>query len=706
MSNHQNEDTELCEQCRKQGIPGSLQPATKGNRSVSPLYWYIEGWPGVGPKLSSICSFCRLLDKVVALHEPLRREKIGIQWRVEVSPYGFLDLQSISQHKIRIERFQVSLEFRRPDENYWVVERKSQHNLQLASDGFNQGIFGRLGHNRPVPSRCDFSLFRDWIELCGNHHDTCRHVRYELDFPLRLIDVKRHCVVMAPSNSRYVALSYVWGTKKQLTLKNDTLQTFGTDGSLYENHQLPKTIKDAMTATRKLGERFLWVDALTIVPDDKQGKAIQIAKMGLIYSGAFLTIVAAAGDDSFAGLPGVESDSRNIQDNEAVVCGRKLSLLGMSICSRDEYLFSVGSSTWNSRGWTYQEKMLSKRLLIFAEDQVHFHCCAATYCEDTHLENSNPNVSFEFEQEYYFREESKQHNGKSAFQQYCTYVIGFTNREFTFECDILNAFAGVAGLLERELGGLFWGLPERCFGDSLLWSPNSLDLLRPYHRRKLFPSWSWAGWDIEACYSNDLGRAYSTDDTTLWPNILWTRFASDHETLVRIDDLPAASPGPATENSLVTSNQQPNAGTVDLEQQFAIRHGFKAPKWQTLSQLAPRVLLDHLICFETSLACLEIVPLDKEIGSSDKNLRTLVTTNGDYISKIFLHLDWLKDRGPSFDFIVVGHGPDEWKEKFGLLLMMIEWDGGAALRVGMAVEVIQESTWSAANPEWRLIALQ
>lgn len=103
---------------------------------------------------------------------------------------------------------------------------------------------------------------------------------------------------------------------------------------------------------------------------------------------------------------------------------------------------------------------------------------------------------------------------------------------------------------------------------------------------------------------------------------------------------------------------------------------------------------------------MEIVPLDKGIGPSDKNLCTLVTTNGDYISKIFLHLDWLKDRGPSFDFIVVGHGPDESKEMFGLLLMMIEWDGGAASRVGMAVEVVQESTWSAANPEWRLIALQ
>jgi hypothetical protein len=199
--------------------------------------------------------------------------------------------------------------------------------------------------------------------------------------------------------------------------------------------------------------------------------------------------------------------------------------------------------------------------------------------------------------------------------------------------------------------------------------------------------------------TNDLGHACSTDEATLWPNILWTRVASDHKTLVRIGELPTVYPQLATNNPFVTSNQQPNAGTVDLEQQFTIRHGFKAPKWRTLSQLATSVPLDHLICSETSLACFKIV-------LSDESPSTVVTMNGDYILNIYLDLDWLRNRGPSFDFIVVGHGPDELTGKFGLFVMMIEWDGGAAARVGMADGMVRESAWRAANPEWRLIALR
>lgn len=72
----------------------------------------------------------------------------------------------------------------------------------------------------------------------------------------------------------------------------------------------------------------------------------------------------------------------------------------------------------------------------------------------------------------------------------------------------------------------------------------------------------------------------------------------------------------------------------------AIHHPpwLQAPKWQRLSQIAPSVPLDHLICFKASLACLKIV-------SSDKTLCTAVTTNGDCVLEIVLYLDWLSSNG-------------------------------------------------------------
>jgi hypothetical protein len=49
------------------------------------------------------------------------------------------------------------------------------------------------------------------------------------------------------------------------------------------------------------------VDALCIVQDDEQSKHIEMSRMDQIYRNAYLTIIAAAGKDANAGLPGVSS---------------------------------------------------------------------------------------------------------------------------------------------------------------------------------------------------------------------------------------------------------------------------------------------------------------------------------------------------------------------------------------------------------------
>jgi hypothetical protein len=56
--------------------------------------------------------------------------------------------------------------------------------------------------------------------------------------------------------------------------------------------QLPTAVKDAIPLVRKLGENHLWVDCLCIVQDDEKTRE-QVDHMGDIYSGAYLTIIAA-----------------------------------------------------------------------------------------------------------------------------------------------------------------------------------------------------------------------------------------------------------------------------------------------------------------------------------------------------------------------------------------------------------------------------
>jgi hypothetical protein len=55
-----------------------------------------------------------------------------------------------------------------------------------------------------------------------------------------------------------------------------------------------------------------------------------------------------------------------------------------------QFSSSILSSKWNTRGWTLQEKNLSKRLLVITNDQAFWHCEAATWYEDTVLETIPP----------------------------------------------------------------------------------------------------------------------------------------------------------------------------------------------------------------------------------------------------------------------------------------------------------------------------
>ena len=69
-----------------------------------------------------------------------------------------------------------------------------------------------------------------------------------------------------------------------------------------------------------LGFRYIWVDALCIIQDDPTDQSYQIGEMATIYSSASLTILAASGENSDAGLPGLGPSSvRQYEQQEVVV---------------------------------------------------------------------------------------------------------------------------------------------------------------------------------------------------------------------------------------------------------------------------------------------------------------------------------------------------------------------------------------------------
>lgn len=213
---------------------------------------------------------------------------------------------------------------------------------------------------RPIPQdKIDFGLVQNWFSLCEAWHgEYCNKAEMlEIDThpadeipAFRFIDVIDHCLVRGESKSKYAALSYVWGRMKFFRTLRDNVGKLEEPGALklpeFYN-KIPWTIRDAIQTVRDIGLRYLWVDSLCIVQDDTSGeKAEAISKMDLVYGAAFVTIVAATGDNADAGLPGVRPGTRGYrQPIEELIPGLRLAAKSASA----DYM---KDSVYKTRGWT------------------------------------------------------------------------------------------------------------------------------------------------------------------------------------------------------------------------------------------------------------------------------------------------------------------------------------------------------------------
>ena len=100
---------------------------------------------------------------------------------------------------------------------------------------------------------------------------------------------------MASRRQPYVTLSYVWGN----------LNDNNSGSKAEEDEPLPNVVLDAMTATKKMGHQYLWIDKYCIDQTNHGEQDFQMSYMDVIYRGAEVTIVAASGKDANSGLAGV-----------------------------------------------------------------------------------------------------------------------------------------------------------------------------------------------------------------------------------------------------------------------------------------------------------------------------------------------------------------------------------------------------------------
>lgn len=352
----------------------------------------------------------------------------------------------------------------------------------------------------------DLAVCRTWLQECQQLHpkiceDYCRMATEYISAGFRVIDVVDMCVSKQLHTCRYIALSYVWGRVESLELTLSNLSELEVAGSLSRGDlSIPQTILDAVEVVKRMGERYLWVDRLCIIQDGPD-KNIQMGCMDIVYGTAILTIVAAGGQDANAGLLGVRPGTRQLTQIRAEVWP-DLELV-VSLPTPE----GIVDSVWASRGWTFQEQMLSRRVLIFRGGQVIWQCRSAAICEDTVMENkvdkvpTMKRISLPSTGDIHLEQNPTSIPMKpeplqrpEMFSEYASTVTEYTRKNLTYTKDILLAYQGLSRILESRLHTKFiLGLPEAYLDVALLWLPRTV-LKRRICPDFTFPSWSWAGW--------------------------------------------------------------------------------------------------------------------------------------------------------------------------------------------------------------------
>lgn len=227
----------------------------------------------------------------------------------------------------------------------YVYGRSSHQELHLfaythATDAAAEFVTARkLQPN--VSSDSAIKQCREWLSDCASSHEQCRKPAAS-QLPTRVVDVspegssdKPRLLETRGQRGEYLTLSYCWGKRHVSFLTSRNI------GAYYEQLDIAAishTLRDAINLTKRLGFRFIWIDALCIIQDSEQDKEKELSSMNRIYRDSLLTIVASSASNVDEGFLADRSN-----DDLEVLVNRQLADFGIGM---DESLPSSPSSTY------------------------------------------------------------------------------------------------------------------------------------------------------------------------------------------------------------------------------------------------------------------------------------------------------------------------------------------------------------------------
>jgi hypothetical protein len=222
-------------------------------------------------------------------------------------------------------------------------------------------------------------LIQGWMHECRNNHQDCFRPEEDPAMPTRVIDVGSseasdvHIIKTNGMPGRWLALSYSWGGAENFPqpLRRDTAINVAIPMPLVS---LPELIRDAISVTRELNYRYLWVDSFCVVQGDKDDFEREAPRMADVYRNADITIAAANTDRASGSLSLSRLIQRPVCINISTEGNPSITRWIIPYRQQGPVRKRIEDSLLHTRGWTLQEAHLSVRMVYFDRNELLWQC--------------------------------------------------------------------------------------------------------------------------------------------------------------------------------------------------------------------------------------------------------------------------------------------------------------------------------------------
>ena len=361
------------------------------------------------------------------------------------------------------------------------------------------------------------TLALSWMEQCRKRHQSCRRTS-DVYFPPRLLDLRgQHPRLINPDLSLleedrdflYATLSHCWGVDKFLTLTEENLDEFHKS---IPTGDLPQNFREAIEVCGRLGLEYLWIDSLCIIQSGEGSNRDwlhHLQEMRHIYGNCYVNIGASR---AAAAADGLYTQRAPSSIRPIVVQNRS----DAGILPPSSYMLVHAGmpkkycrdTPLSRRGWVFQERLLSPRVLYFGKDQVYWECFESRLQCETHpaglpVTPSKADIPFKLSIQSVTRAEMTDY--------YHSLVNQYSFCQLTYpDTDKFPAFVGVAEHFASQLEDDYVaGFYRHQLPECLMWRTKSLVLCPPVESTATYrcPSWTWAKMDTAVyTYTGNLRR--------------------------------------------------------------------------------------------------------------------------------------------------------------------------------------------------------